>query len=117
MKVSIGSKIVRGPWGGGNLFAINLSNYLLSQGHSVIYDLTDPDIDLILLTDPRSRGESSSGKSRGFLSNLPNLSGFGRIALRKTPTKSPTGLDLNPTFEESAKETKQQRELKKLRVE
>ena len=23
MKVSIGSKIVRGPWGGGNLFAIN----------------------------------------------------------------------------------------------
>ena len=22
----IGSKIVRGPWGGGNLFAINLSN-------------------------------------------------------------------------------------------
>ena len=41
-------------------FAINLSNYLLSQGHSVIYDLTDPDIDLILLTDPRSRGESSS---------------------------------------------------------
>ena len=60
MKVSIGSKIVQGPWGGGNLFAINLSNYLLSQGHSVIYDLTDPDIDLILLTDPRSRGESSS---------------------------------------------------------
>ena len=25
MKVSIGSKIVQGPWGGGNLFAINLS--------------------------------------------------------------------------------------------
>ena len=32
MKVSIGSKIVKGPWGGGNLFAINLSNYLIEKG-------------------------------------------------------------------------------------
>jgi len=60
MKVSIGSKIVQGPWGGGNLFAINLSEYLIEKGHEVIYDLSDPDIDLILLTDPRSRSESSS---------------------------------------------------------
>ena len=60
MKVSIGSKIVKGPWVGGNLFAINLSNYLIQKGHQVIYDLTDKDIDLILLTDPRSRRESSS---------------------------------------------------------
>ena len=60
MKISIGSKIVEGPWGGGNLFAINLSNYLLDKGHEVIYDLSEPDIDLILLTDPRSRRESSS---------------------------------------------------------
>ena len=60
MKVSIGSKIVEGPWGGGNLFAINLSNYLLNNGHEVVYDLTSKDIDLILLTDPRSRSESSS---------------------------------------------------------
>tara|TARA_B100000925_G_scaffold50842_1_gene33109 strand:- start:217 stop:1317 length:1101 start_codon:yes stop_codon:yes gene_type:complete len=60
MKVSIGSKIVKGPWGGGNLFAINLSNYLIEKGHDVVYDLTDNDIDLILLTDPRSRRESSS---------------------------------------------------------
>ncbi len=60
MKVSIGSKIVQGPWGGGNLFAINLSNYLREKGHEVVYDLTDKDIDLILLTDPRSRRESSS---------------------------------------------------------
>ena len=60
MKVSIGSKIVVGPWGGGNLFAINLSNYLINNGHEVVYDLTSNDIDLILLTDPRSRSESSS---------------------------------------------------------
>ncbi len=60
MKVSIGSRIVLGPWGGGNLFAINLSNYLKEKGHEVRYDLVDRDIDLILLTDPRSRRESSS---------------------------------------------------------
>ena len=60
MKISIGSKIVQGPWGGGNLFAINLSNYLKETGHEVLYDLSDPDLDLILLTDPRSRSESSS---------------------------------------------------------
>lgn len=60
MKVSIGSKIVDGPWGGGNLFVKNLSEYLLNLGHTVIYDLSEDDIDLILLTDPRSRKESSS---------------------------------------------------------
>lgn len=60
MKVSIGSKIVEGPWGGGNLFVKNLTSYLLKNGHSVVYDLSDSDIDLILLTDPRSRKESSS---------------------------------------------------------
>ena len=30
MKISIGSKIFDGPWGGGNLFVINLKNYLMS---------------------------------------------------------------------------------------
>ena len=60
MKISIGSKIVQGPWGGGNLFAINISNFLKNKGHEVYYDLSDPNLDLILLTDPRSRSESSS---------------------------------------------------------
>ena len=32
MKVSIGTNIKEGPWGGGNLFAINLTNYLKKQG-------------------------------------------------------------------------------------
>ena len=60
MKISIGSKIVDGPWGGGNLFVKNLAKYLVKNGHDVIFDLSEPDIDLILLTDPRSRKESSS---------------------------------------------------------
>jgi hypothetical protein len=60
MKISIGSKIKTGPWGGGNLFVKNLSNYLLDNGHEVVYDLLHLDIDVILLTDPRPRRLSSS---------------------------------------------------------
>jgi glycosyltransferase involved in cell wall biosynthesis len=60
MKVSIGTNIKEGPWGGGNLFAINLSNYLKSKGHEVFNDLSSNDIDLILLTEPRKTSESSA---------------------------------------------------------
>ena len=60
MKISIGSRIINGPWGGGNLFVINLTKYLENNGHIVIDNLSHSDIDLILLTDPRSRNESTS---------------------------------------------------------
>jgi len=60
MKVSIGSRIIDGPWGGGNLFVLNLKKYLIKNGHTVFHDLCHKDIDVILLTDPRSRKESSS---------------------------------------------------------
>ena len=38
MKVSIGSRIIDGPWGGGNLFVINLKKFLQKNGHGVIHD-------------------------------------------------------------------------------
>ena len=60
MKVSIGSSVVKGPWGGGNLFIINFKNFLLQKGIKVIHDLSESDIDVIILTDPRKRSESSS---------------------------------------------------------
>lgn len=60
MKISIGAQIVEGPWGGGNLFVKNFSEYLKKLGHEVVYDLKDKDIDAILLTDPRSKLDSSS---------------------------------------------------------
>ena len=44
----------------GNLFAINLTNFLISQGHKVISNLEDDDIDIILLTEPRKTSESSA---------------------------------------------------------
>ena len=59
MKVSIGTNIKEGPWGGGNLFAINLKNYLEKNNHEVVYNLEDDDIDIILLTEPRRTSESS----------------------------------------------------------
>ena len=60
MKVSIGTNIKDGPWGGGNLFAINLSNFLIQNSIEVVYDLLDEDIDVILITEPRKTSESSS---------------------------------------------------------
>ncbi len=60
MKVSIGTNVKDGPWGGGNLFAINLTNYLNENNHEVVYNLDDNDIDIILLTEPRKTSESSA---------------------------------------------------------
>jgi len=55
MKVALGGKPHSGPWGGGNRFLAALSSALEASGHRVVYDLHDPDIDVILLTDPRPR--------------------------------------------------------------
>lgn len=60
MKISIGSKIIDGPWGGGNLFVKNLKKYLVNKNHEVIDHLLDDDIDIILFTDPRKKRLSSS---------------------------------------------------------
>lgn len=60
MKVSIGTNIKKGPWGGGNLFAINLKDYLLNMGYQVTTNLFENDIDIILITEPRKTSESSS---------------------------------------------------------
>mgnify|MGYP001398341150 CR=1 FL=1 len=52
MKISIGSKIIDGPFGGGNEFLKNLTNYIEKKGHTVVNSLVDDDIDIILLTNP-----------------------------------------------------------------
>ncbi len=59
MKISLGSKIFTGPWGGGNNFIKNLSKYLKNNGYQVFFDLNQEDLDFILLTDPRIQSESS----------------------------------------------------------
>lgn len=60
MKVAIGSKIIHGSWGGGNLFVKNLKNYLINNGVEVVNDLTDLNIDIILITDPRIDSTTST---------------------------------------------------------
>lgn len=60
MKVAIGSQIFDGPWGGGNLFVKNLKNYLLNNDIKVIHHLDEPDIDIILITEPRIESLTST---------------------------------------------------------
>ncbi len=52
--------MVDGPYGGGNLFVKNLSNYLINSGNSVVYDLLDKDIDVILIINPLKNSESAT---------------------------------------------------------
>jgi len=76
MKISFGSEIIKGPWGGGNLFLINLMEYLDKHGHEVVFDLNDDDIDIILFTDPRTgRGSTATfndKKIKKYLSKINN---------------------------------------------
>jgi hypothetical protein len=60
MKISIGTKIKNTAWGGGNNFAKNLANYMKEKGVDVYFDLKEKNIDLIILTDPRSKSMSSN---------------------------------------------------------
>lgn len=60
MKVAIGYHVQEGPWGGGNQFARSLAEALRNRGDTVYFDLAEPDIDLILLTDPRARSSTVS---------------------------------------------------------
>ena len=58
LKISLNVEYKNGPWGGGNLFIANLTDFLESKGHVVIFDLFDSDIDIILIIDPRMLSES-----------------------------------------------------------
>ena len=53
MKVAIGSKYIDKPWGGGNLFIKNLTEYLVQNNVETVLHLGHKDIDTILLFDPR----------------------------------------------------------------
>jgi glycosyltransferase involved in cell wall biosynthesis len=52
-KILINRKIVSGPWGGGNNFLKSLHDVLLNHGHTIAYDMSHKDIDLIVMFDPR----------------------------------------------------------------
>ncbi len=60
MVVAIGMKIKEGSYGGGNQFAACLVDFLINRGIEVTYELNRPDIDIILLTDPRVQSASAA---------------------------------------------------------
>ena len=60
MIISIQSKVIAGPWGGGNLFAKNLIEYLTKNNFDVINDLYNEKIDVILMTDPLKNSISTN---------------------------------------------------------
>lgn len=55
MKLAIGFRQVHGPWGGGNRFVAALSAAARERGHQVVESLSDDDVDIILIMDPRWR--------------------------------------------------------------
>jgi glycosyltransferase involved in cell wall biosynthesis len=60
VRIAIGARLQEGPWGGGNQFASSLSTYLTRKGHEVGHALDRPDLDLIMLTEPRRSSASSA---------------------------------------------------------
>ena len=54
MKIAIGFNITQNSWGGGNQFANSLRKEAIFKGHTITNELEEIDIDIILLTDPRS---------------------------------------------------------------
>jgi hypothetical protein len=55
LKIAIGHRIQSGPYGGGNAFVRILANALRQAGHEVNFDLSQPGLDFIVMTDPRPR--------------------------------------------------------------
>ncbi|SVD79910.1 uncharacterized protein METZ01_LOCUS432764, partial [marine metagenome] len=73
MKIAVGMRFVEGPWGGGMQFGKALANHFREQGIDVLFDLHDPDIDIILLTDPRRASRSSSITDADIAYYLTNI--------------------------------------------
>ena len=59
MKIAIGLKPIQGPWGGGNQFVKSFSKYLYKKKYKITYNLTNKDIDIILIIDPRKKKQSN----------------------------------------------------------
>lgn len=64
MYVSLGMNLHDGPWGGGNQFGLALVKHLRARGVRVSFDLSAPDLDIIVLAEPRSELAISSYNDR-----------------------------------------------------
>ena len=60
MKIAFNFILQHGPYGGGNSVIQSLAELLPQAGHEVAWSLDDDDIDIIILTDPRTRSPNIS---------------------------------------------------------
>lgn len=60
MKVSIGMLLRDAPWGGGNRWGQALVRSLQERGVEVRFDLKDPDLDVIVVADPREGSSTAT---------------------------------------------------------
>lgn len=58
LKIAINFRLKKGPWGGGNRFVASLVDALVARGDDIFHSLDCPNLDLILLLDPRRRHPS-----------------------------------------------------------
>lgn len=72
-KISLGINLQPGPWGGGNQAMRALAERLSAKGAEVSFDLTAPDLDIILLVDPRSNSLSASYADREIFAYLKRV--------------------------------------------
>ena len=82
LTIALGTKLKSGPFGGGTKFAAALTAYLTSQGHRVVTDLNQPNIDVILITEPRpwsSSGNFDTVRALSYRSRYPGTRIIHRI--------------------------------------
>ena len=70
MKIAIGHIIQDGPFGGGNSLVLSFRRLFSQAGHEVVFDLRDPDIDIVMISDPRARSPNVSFSAGAVLRYL-----------------------------------------------
>ena len=78
MKICIAHKIVQGPWGGGNSFAEQLGLFLKRKNYDVVFELS-PNIDVILMIDPRPSSAFPFDKVMEYKNRYPNVKIIHRV--------------------------------------
>ena len=79
MKIAFNRRPRRSPWGGGAHFATAFADYLVANGHEVVYSL-QPGIDWIVMLDPRHEdGGFDAGRIAGHKLQNPNVKVLHRV--------------------------------------
>jgi len=65
LRISLNINRIEGAYGGGNQFAQNLENYLISKEHQVFRSL-EPDLDLVLIVSSKSNPQTTSFHSESI---------------------------------------------------